>query len=734
MRLVWFLMFVSALTLNAIAQTKVTGKVIDADARPIEFASVVIVGTATGTLTDENGKFSLTTTLTGTIKLRASAVGFTAKEQTITLGARNEILFGLEETGASSNEVVVSASAYTTGAGETATINSLDVVTTPGAAADIFRAIQTLPGVARVDDGAGLFVRGGDVGETLTLLDQATVTYPYRFQTPQTGSGGGLFGTIPPFLVSGTVFSSGGFSARYGNALSAVLAMESDNLPAQSSLSANISLGATSLGAQAQLTDKLGVRFSGNYSLPQPMFALNNQLALFERLPQNLDGNLSVIYRYSPSGQVKVFNYLTQNQVGVRTAQNAQAGVYFSDENNSLHNVQWSDVFGGWFVKASLSLNRFATNRRFGILNTTQGDDTYKLRADAESDIVSGVKIAFGAEAEHVVNRYGGVVPLTSDLFSPSAQGTRIDERYIGTRFGGYAETEISLTKNFILTAGLRADNHTLAAQTTLDPRLSLRYRALESLTFSAAWGIYHQFAQPFQFATAVGNPNLRAQSAQHFIVGAMYDKDVLLVRVEAYHKPYRDLIVQDAALNLSNRGTGFAQGVDFFLKFGGFLKTPVSGWISYSYLRSERTQARRGIDGLSYEVASTPFDITHNLVIVSLVQVWGGLHVGTTTRLSTGRPLTPIIGSTFQNGLYSPIDGAVGSERLPDFNRLDLNANYYLPFGKHSAVFYAEVSNVLDKENIVGYQYNADFSVRTPTLSTFRRFWYFGATLTLAL
>ena len=97
----------------------------------------------------------------------------------------------------------------------------LDVVRTPGAAADLMRALQTLPGVAQVDEGAGLYVRGGDTSEVLVLLDDAVVFHPYRQETP----GGGLFGSVEPFLLEGVSFATGGFSAKYGNALSAVLDM-----------------------------------------------------------------------------------------------------------------------------------------------------------------------------------------------------------------------------------------------------------------------------------------------------------------------------------------------------------------------------------------------------------------------------------------------------------------------------------------------------------------------------
>ncbi len=77
------------------------------------------------------------------------------------------------------------------------------------------RALGTLPGVARIDDGTGLFVRGGDVSETLVLLDGVVVSHPYRYETPT----GGFRGAIDPFLTQGVSFTTGGFSAQYANTL-----------------------------------------------------------------------------------------------------------------------------------------------------------------------------------------------------------------------------------------------------------------------------------------------------------------------------------------------------------------------------------------------------------------------------------------------------------------------------------------------------------------------------------
>jgi hypothetical protein len=87
----------------------------------------------------------------------------------------------------------------------------IDVYRTPGA--------QALPGVADPDGAAGLFVRGGDVSEVLVSLDDAVIAHPYRYETPT----GGFRGAVDPLLISGLAFSTGGFSARFGNVVSAVM-------------------------------------------------------------------------------------------------------------------------------------------------------------------------------------------------------------------------------------------------------------------------------------------------------------------------------------------------------------------------------------------------------------------------------------------------------------------------------------------------------------------------------
>lgn len=725
---------------DAEASTVVQGQVTDETGAPVPYANVLIAGTMAGAASEDNGHYQFSTTLTGTKTLKASALGYRPFSRTIDLGAGDMLTVDIDLR----SEIVemggatVSASSYSIGEDQSVSLSTLDVVTTPGTSADIFRAVQTFPGVASVDGGSSFFVRGGDVAETVTLLDQATVAHPYRYESPTTST----FGTVPPFLVDGVNFSTGGFSAKYGNALSGVLAMDSKGMPERETYYTNLSLAATSVGVDAPIVeDKLGVRFSGNQSFTGMLFRLNGHTNEFSETPRSNDANLSLIYNYSESGQIKLFNYRSASSMGVQVQSPDAAQVYRTTSTNWLHNLQWSDTFGAWEVSTSLSMNRFTSRQTFGTLDLRPGDDIYKLRTDLTYALAPGVDVHTGGEVQRTVSVFEGTLPQSAAGGAP----TTFDERFPVTRSGAYAEIESTLLFRLKGRAGVRTDYHSASGALTADPRLSLNYLIGERTDAYASWGIFHQFAAPSNYNTTTGNPNLEPQRAQHYIAGLKHDRGAVLARVEAYYKPYDNLVLGDpdgaSSSELTNGGDGWSRGVDAFLKYGEFLKTRVYGRASYSYLQSNRRQVRsRGGGEEVVERGPSPFDITHNLSAVANVTLINGLgggvvSTGVTVRSATGRPHTPIVrGEPAQGGAYyTPVEGPVGSERLPAFQRVDTQLNYYLPFGDdHSVVFYVSLNNVLGRANVLGYEYDPTYSERTAQEATLQRSVYFGVNLNL--
>jgi hypothetical protein len=99
-------------------------------------------------------------------------------------------------------------------------LTPLEIVRIPGSDADLCRAITTFPGSNQVDEGSRITVRGGDASEVMTILDQASLYHLFIFDDDFNTSS---YTTINPWGLKGINFSSGGFSAKFGNALSAVL-------------------------------------------------------------------------------------------------------------------------------------------------------------------------------------------------------------------------------------------------------------------------------------------------------------------------------------------------------------------------------------------------------------------------------------------------------------------------------------------------------------------------------
>ncbi|WP_066222345.1 TonB-dependent receptor [Formosa haliotis] len=99
------LLFVCGVTFS---QTTITGTVADDSTQPIPGANIIIEGTSTGTVTDFDGHFTLSTDLNPPFKVIVSSVGFDSTSAMVTTN-NQELTFTIKE-GTVLDEVVISAS------------------------------------------------------------------------------------------------------------------------------------------------------------------------------------------------------------------------------------------------------------------------------------------------------------------------------------------------------------------------------------------------------------------------------------------------------------------------------------------------------------------------------------------------------------------------------------------------------------------------------------------------
>jgi len=102
--------------------------------------------------------------------------------------------------------------------------------------------------------------------------------------------------------------------------------------------------------------------------------------------------------------------------------------------------------------------------------------------------------------------------------------------------------------------------------------------------------------------------------------------------------------------------------------------------------------------------------------------------------RVTSGEPYTPVTGTRAgPSGDILPVDGPVGSRRLPTYQRLDVQLSYFWPFGTgRHVLFYAAANNVLDRRNVLGVTYPPDYSTADYQRSLFRRSLYVGVKIQL--
>src|SRR6476620_8337159 len=299
------------------AQT-ITGTVHDVKNHPVVGVSIALKDSYDGATTDSSGKFSFTTSEKGSQLLTATAVGYKLFENPISIiTGRQQVNIILKEEVTELKAVVISAGAFEASDRKKSTVlNPIDIVTTASGNGDVTGALKTLPGAQQVGESEGLFVRGGTAAETKTFIDGTLVNNFFFSSVP----GIAQRGRFSPFIFKGTVFSTGGYSALYGQALSSAVILESIDLPEQSSANAGLSVIGASAGFQ-QLTKNKKSSWGVDYGYTNlwPAFQVFKQKQDYFKEPvfHTADANFRI--KTSATGMLKYYGYLSANDLGFRT-------------------------------------------------------------------------------------------------------------------------------------------------------------------------------------------------------------------------------------------------------------------------------------------------------------------------------------------------------------------------------------------------------------------------------
>lgn len=662
--------------IQVFAQTMVSGKVTNKKGIPISGANVYLENTYDGATSDTNGNFSFATNKEGEVTLAVSYIAFRTYRITTNVELLNNVTVILQEAINALDAVVLSAGSFQAGDNtKIAVMGPIDIVTTAGVAGDFISALQTLPGTQTVGEDGRLFVRGGAAEETQVFIDGMRVFQPYI----PTSNNAPTRGRYSPFLFDGITFSTGGYSAEYGNALSSVLLLNTIDEPEQD----QTDLSFMSLGGGIGHTkkwDKDALTINATYINLAPYNALVPDRNVWNKLPESISGE--TVYRHSTKyGLLKFYSAFDYINFNVK-----QQDIDFKDlVRFDLKNYNWYtnlsyDGFIGDKTKLStgLSYSNAKTNLFVDITEVTDTENAVHAKVKIKHPFSNQFKLSYGAEffsrrfTEEGIN--DEVNPFNYDFTDNST--------------AVFAEADLLFSNAFAAKIGVRATYTALFNEYTLAPRLSLAYKLNKRSQLSLAYGDFYQTGQndELKLSQDLGN-----QKASHYILNYQYKTNDQLFRVEAFYKDYDKLWLYDTEFgrpsdNFTNEGYGIAKGIDLFWKDSRNIKN-LQYWLSYSYLDTKRKYQ-------DYQETVMPsYATNHNASLVT--KYWINnlrSQVGMTYSFASGRPYDNPNSTMFMEG------------RTKSYNNVSFNWSYLISQQK---ILFISASNLFGFKNTFGYDYD---------------------------
>lgn len=722
------------------------GRVVDATTQaPVAAAAVVLRGTRTGTLTDEDGRYLLAGLPAGRATIVVSRVGYTALTREVEVRAGEETRLDVALTPSTTQLTAVRVAAEATERQQFRLSGSPGVVSVRGETIkrvpvigepDVLRVVQLLPGVVATNDfTAGYNVRGGESDQNLVLLDGFPIYNPFHL--------GGLFGTFIDETVGEFELMPGGFPARYGTRLSSVLNVVPK---AEARSGVHGSVGVSLLASTVALGGT--VRGTTSWNVAARRTYADRFVALFtdNQLPYAFtDMQAHVRHQLPGGGTLSATGYWGRDVLDASLAafgdsSQAGGGRLRFDWGNSLVGLAWTQPLARGLggdsaqVMQRLSHTGFGTTLDLGSGTLRFVNGLNESRAWGEvarwrgrHETLAGYewsayRMGFDVDADAA-----GTPGLLGLALRPSAASVYVDHTVRASRFTARA--------------GLRGETVTGTGWQGLSPRASLKWFATPDLAFTLAAGQTTQWTpalrneqapvRVFDFWLVSNRETPVARSWQMSTGAERWFNGSRFVRLETWLKTYDRLPSSNLFNDPDVQGdefivtTGRSYGADLLVR--QLEREKLSGWIAYSYAVSWR----EGPEGRFAPVQ----DRRHNLNVVTSYRPGGRLSYGARLGVGTGTPFTDVVGqlvrrrydpltNSFGTGnlpvAREPIGGVRNAARFPLVQRLDLSATYARP-GRRTWAPYLSFINAYNARNVFTYVF--DYTANPPTRTAFSQF-----------
>lgn len=677
------------------AQTgRIEGRIVDAESgEPVAGANVVVQGTRLGDVSDALGRYEIRNVPPGTYGLQFLHIGY----DTLTVSAVQVLASRTIVRNVTLQPSVMMMEGVTVEAIRESPERYRNLVSvremTPrsakrmaGAAEDLFRALQVLPGVlAQSEFDTRLYVRGGRPDQNLTLVDGISVYDPYR-----------LFGLVTMFnpeTVSEVRLIPGGFPARYRDRLSAVLEVtnRSGNQEAPFSANLNTSITNANLVLEGKLpgTQRGAWIFSSRRTYYDLIAARFTDVGTFPNF-WDIQAKLDVRLSHRDKLQIEWVN--SREGTNLVTSQEDFENEEDNYDIDSLRvldaqrqrilGISYDRVYSPSFFSRTIVSHYRNSSRTDFDATFTRARFLFSALLDLRTEEL-GIKheITWQPLARHRIEagaqwsrlRASNIWQFDTDfpgvILSDVVRFTRDAPTTFKT--GAYVQDTFAASDHWTLEAGLRLDHSTMVSRSTVSPRLSARWAVGPLTELRFAWGLYYQnpsyetlqgegFRYDLQQVKRLG---IRPERAVHYLVGLRQRlSDTWTFHLEGYYKRLTDLLVPARADTTwlivadrlggnvrteyhpteyftwepRNAANGHASGLELYLERRPHKGQRFAGWASYAIAVVRAREDQRPPIYL-------PYDQRHTVNIVGEVRLSKSWNVEFKWQYGSGFPYTEI-------------------------------------------------------------------------------------------
>lgn len=672
MKSILFLFCCSILSVSLYAQT-IKGRITNQKHKGLANINVFISGSYDGGYTDSLGYYQFKTEETGQQMLMVSSVGYISQQ--VPFEVKDSVIIDLQLVSDDNKieTVVIRAGQLSVGNQSSAVLTPLDIVTTAGSMGNIVAAIGKLPGAQIAGENGRLMVRGGDPSETQTYINGILVTQPYT----ASANGVPVRGRFSPFLFKGTNFSTGGYGAEYGNAISGILNLSSSQ--AIEEPKTELSFSTVGLGlSNSQKWGNSSLSLNASYTNLKPYNGLIKQNLVWQKPYEQASGE--AIFRNK--GEHHFFNLYAS--FAAEDFSFSDYSVLYSQE------VKTAIKSNNYYLNSNLSYylpSNWKLETGIGVGYLDRKLDYYNFNIPNQ-EIGSHVKLLIKKNA----NRWTwliGAEHFFKDIDEKFQQSeiSPISYGFKRSVIAGFTEGSYRFLPKMSLDLGLRYSDD-FKSQRFLEPRASIAYLPSTQHVLSISYGKYHQ--EP-NTEYSKFNPALNWQSADYYIFNYTFNQKGRMLRLEGFIKDYDHLITYNNQIpqynsEFSNNGYGKVRGIDFFWKDSKTIPN-LQYWISYSYTDPKKLER-------NYEYAVQPSYLAkHYFSLVGKYWISGlRSQLGFTNTFISGRPYdNPNLGGFMQSMTKAQ-------------NDLSFSWSFLLTQQK---ILFFSVTNILGNKPVFGYEYS---------------------------